>query len=203
MRLGEDGWSALDFAKFTAGSLERLGYETVIVEQVGDGAATRVWVVVGLSLGTRTVWIPVEPLPDPTAVQKTLGAVAGVESSNALVLLDAAYIAYSGIVELPANIPPTAIIRPPATDVAEQANIAWFANTSFDPDGTIVLFQWTFDDVEQRVTSNFAQWFTFRSSGTHSVGLTVTDSRGAQASASLSLYVMTVEESEADCGCGG
>ncbi|MBU0595351.1 PKD domain-containing protein, partial [Candidatus Bipolaricaulota bacterium] len=106
-------------------------------------------------------------------------------------------------VELPANIPPTAIIRPPTTDIAEQENVAWFGNTSLDPDGRIVLYQWAFDGETQRVTTNFAQWFTFRSSGTHTIGLTVTDSRGAQASTSLTLYVMTAEEAEADCGCGG
>ncbi|MFC2081667.1 PKD domain-containing protein [Candidatus Bipolaricaulota bacterium] len=202
-RLGEDGWGALDFAAFTAGSLEGQGYETVIVEQTGDGAATRVWVLVALDLGTRTAWIPVEPLPDPDLTQRTLGAVAGVESSGALVLLDATYLTYGRIVELGPNIPPTARIVLPAGDIVAQVQVAWFANASLDPDGTIILYQWTFDEDVQRAAASIAQWHTFASSGTHTISLTVTDNRGAQSSTSLTLYVLTGEEAERDCGCGG
>ena len=201
--LGQDGWGALDFAAFTAGSLARHGYETALVEQASDAGTVRVWVLVALDLGTRAVWIPVEPLPNPAAGQKTLGAVAGEESTGALVRLDASYVSYDRVLELSSNVAPIASIRPPAHDIAEQEASAWFGNTSLDPDGTIVLYQWAFDDEMQRVTSHIAQWYTFRSSGTYTVSLTVTDNRGAQASTSLSLYVLTTEEAEADCGCGG
>ena len=201
--VGQDGWVPLDFAKFSAGSIEQRGYITAIVEQTGEGIESRVWVLVGLDLGSRTIWIPIEPLPEPGFAQRTLGAVAGAVHAGGLVELDPAYMTFSSVVELPENLPPIAIIRPPAADVAEHVMSAWSGRTSIDPDGSIVLYEWTFDDDTQRMTAQFVQWFTFESSGTHTVHLTVTDSRGAQASTSLTLYVMTTAEYEAGCGCGG
>ena len=199
---GQHGWGPLDFAKFSAGSIEQKGYPTVIVELAGEGTESRVWVLVGLDLGSRTVWIPIEPLPEPGFAQRTLGAVAGTVPAGGLVQIDPEYLIYTGVIELPENLPPIALIRPPASDVAEHVMSAWSGKTSIDPDGSIVLYQWTFDDDTQRVTAQFVQWFTFESSGTHTAHLTVTDSRGAQASTSLTLYVMTTAEYEAGCGCG-
>ena len=120
-------------------------------------------------------------------------------------IYNSSYLAYSAVVELPANIPPTAAIRAPMSDVVETEASAWFCNASNDPDGEIVLFQWTFGDDVQRINYNISAWYTFSSGGEDfPVSLTVTDSRGAQASVSTSVYVLTLQEkADKSCGCGG
>ena len=198
---GEDGWGALEFAGFSAGSLEREGYEVAIVEWTTNDAATRIWVLVALDLGGRTLWIPVEPLPEAGSSQRTLGRVAGEVPQNGLVQFDPSYMTYSHVIELPENIPPTPVIPVPILDIVEQVRSPWNGHTSFDPDGMIVLYQWSFDGDEERIKSSFAAWHTFETSGAHTVELMVIDSRGAQASTSLNVHVITTEESEAGCGC--
>jgi len=71
-----------------------------------------------------------------------------------------------------------------------------------DPDGEIVLFQWTFGEDVQRITYTISAWYTFAAGGLdYPVSLTVTDSRGAQATVSTSVYVLTLQE-KADKACG-
>jgi len=198
---GEDGWGALQFAKFSAGSLDREGYEAAIVELTADGVETRIWILVGLDLGSRILWIPVEPLPEAGASQRTLGRVAGEVPQNGLVQIDPSYMTYSRLIDLPENVPPTPVIPVPLVDVVEQMASLWNAYTSFDRDGTIVLYQWSFDGDAERIRSSFSAWHTFETSGKHTVSLMVIDDRGAEASTSLDVDVITTEEYEAGCGC--
>ena len=194
--LGQNGWVALDFAAYTAGSLERLGYQTTIVRR-GDGARGElVWVLVGLELCGTTVWVPVEPLPDPSRRQWTLGVIPQVGGEG--LRFDAQYVSYDSVVELPSNVPPIAIIRPPGR-VLERVATAWFGHTSTDPDGEIILYQWTFPGSEPETTISSSIWHTFPAVGLYTIGLTVTDSRGAQASTTLTVKAVA----ENDCGCGG
>jgi hypothetical protein len=197
--LGENGWTRQTFAAYTAGTLERLGYHTAIVSAQRAGGETWVWVVVRVDLGGATAWIPVEPLPDVGSNQRNLGRVP----LTATLVYDTAYLVYDAVVNLPPNLPPTAIIRAPMEVFASGATTAWFGNRSVDPDGEIVLYQWTFGDMVKSPTHTVAEWHTFPKGGvTYPVQLTVTDSRGAQASASTSVYVLTDAEYEAtQCGC--
>jgi len=187
---GQGGWGRAAFAAYTAGSLERLGYETVLV-RAEDG---RIWVLVGIELGGTTAWVPVEPVADPAHRQTRLGVVAFEGDGPRF---DVQYVAYDAIVELPLNLPPVAVIRSPARLLA-QREAAWFGHMSVDPDGEIVLYEWTFPGESPVVSHSASIWHAFPEVGTYTVGLRVTDSRGAQASTTV-----TVEAKEDDsCGCG-
>jgi len=199
--LGQNGWDAVDFAAYTAGSLERHGYRTAIVRRDAAAAEARVWVLVGLEFHGTAVWVPVEPLPDPSRRQSTLGGIPAVGTPGGEGLrFDERYVVYDSVVQLPPNVPPVAAIRPPAQPIEEKTAIAWFGHASFDPDGEIVSYRWTFGGDEPQTTISSSTWHTFPAIGTYTVVLTVTDSRGAQSSTPLNVEV--VEESE-DCGCGG
>jgi PKD domain len=198
-KLGVGGWTAESFGAYTAGNLERLGYQVAIVSHQMQDGTTKVWVVVRVDLGGVIAWIPVEPLTNPNIFQPDLGDVPLVAS----LIYDSAYLSYTTLVELPPNIAPTAVIRAPMTDVVENEQSAWFGNSSIDPDGEIVLYQWTFDQDVQRVAYTISQWYTFTDGGEdHSVSLTVTDNRGAQATATTTVYVLTGQErADKACGC--
>ena len=192
--LGQNGWTLLDFAAFTAGSLERLGYQTAIVRLDRGTTGERVWVLAGFEVLGTVVWVPVEPLSNPTRRQAVLGTVA--EANSTRLMFDPQYLTYDEVVELPPNVPPVAIIRPPGR-VLEQQSTALFGHTSSDPDGEIVLYTWSFPETEPQTTIASSIWHTFPAVGTYVVELTVTDSRGAQASTTLTIEA--VEEN--DCGC--
>jgi hypothetical protein len=194
--MGQNEWGVLDFAAFTAGSLERLGYQTVIVRRDDGTSGERVWVLVGLQLYATTVWLPVEPLPDPLGRQSTLGVIP--EAASASLRFDPQYIAYDFVVELPPNKPPVAVIRP-AARILERVATALFGHTSIDYDGDIVYYRWTFPDTDPETTISSSIWHTFPAVGTYTIELTVTDSRGAQASTTL--VVQVVQENH--FGCGG
>jgi len=193
--LGQTGWDALDFAAYTAGTLERLGYGTTIVRQ-GDGAGERAWALVRVGFSGKTAWVPVEPVADPVRRQLTLGAVPVV--SRVPLRFDPHYLSYDEVVLLPANLPPTADIRPVAHVIVSSAT-AFFGHLSADPDGEIVLYQWTFPDRGPTTLASSSIWHTFAGIGKYAVALTVTDSRGAQASTTLNVEVVE----ETPCGCGG
>jgi len=141
--LGSSGWALETFAAYTAGTLERLGYETAIVSREVEESGTKLWVVVRVDLGGAIAWIPVEPLPNPDMYQTDLGNVPLV----ATLVYDSSYLSYDTVIELPPNIPPTAVIHESTRDIVETKSSAWFGHTSSDPDGEIVLFQWTYGGV--------------------------------------------------------
>jgi len=199
-QLGVGGWTSERFALYTAGTLERLGYVVSIVSKQ-EATGSRSWVAVRADVGGAIAWIPVESAPEGDLYQPDLGDVPLVS----LLIYDSTYLSYDIVVETLANIAPRAAIRAPAVDVVETKNSAWFGNASSDPDGEIVLYQWTFDEDIMQATHTISQWYTFRTGGIeHSVTLTVTDSRGAQASTTTTVYVLTIkEEEDKKCGCGG
>lgn len=186
--LGSGGWTSVKFAAYTAGNLERLGYQVVIVSRQAAEGGSKAWVVVQVDLGGTTAWIPAEPLPFEGINQLDLGAVP----LTAPLVYDSDYLLYDTIIELPANIPPTASIRAPR-EIVETEQSSWFGNWSVDPDGEIVLYRWTFGEAEQRATHTVSEWHTFDVGGIeYPVSLTVTDSRGAQATTSMTVYVETL-----------
>jgi len=200
-QLGVSGWGLETFAAYTAGSLERLGYQVSIVAEQAEDISFRTWVLVLVDLDGAIAWIPVEPLPNIDIYQQDLGEVPMVGAY----VYDSRYLSYDAVVELPPNIPPVAVIRNPMQDVVETRQSPWFGNTSSDPDGEVVLFQWTFGEEAQRITHTISVWYTFEVGGiVYPVSLTVIDNRGAQATTSSTVYVLTLAEEEANhCGCGG
>lgn len=199
--MSEGGWTALNFATFTAGSLELLGYQVAVATQTDVAGVQRAWVLVLADLGDGSVaWIPVEAYPPGISSQKTLGTVPRIEFTQ----YDVAYTSFDEVLALSTNTPPLAIITPPVSFIVENIESAWFGHQSVDPDGEIVSYQWAFNGEVQRATSTKSIWYSFPSGGReYPVELTVTDKRGAQVTATYNVYVLTQAEWEEanDCGC--
>lgn len=76
------------------------------------------------------------------------------------------------------NLPPVAVANPKYQEV-DVGQYAWFTgNTSYDPDGYIVSYDWDFGDGTNG--SGVATAHSYDSPGNYSVSLTVTDDDGAQ-----------------------
>jgi hypothetical protein len=200
--LGERGWTSLEFATFTAGSLEGLGYQVALISASwADGQ--HAWVLVGVDVGGATAWIPVEATPTPGVVQEGLGRIAWDGAGR----YDARYAQFEQIVQLGTNVVPTAGFRGPTAGVRIGDLVTFLALTSHDPDGEIVLYLWGVDDTN-RVTTTKTMSFdhTFETNVPHTVSLTVVDSRGARATTSLTIRVSSLDSDgkpSAGCGCGG
>jgi hypothetical protein len=206
-RLGDGGWSAEQFAAYTAGTLERLGYVAGIVSRAPDHGTdpSAAWVAVRVDVGEgASAWIPVNPTPgNPELPQSRWGAVPLLDGGE--LRYETAYLSYDRVIELPPNQPPTAVIWTPAGNVAEKEMQLWSSPLSRDPDGKIVLYQWTFGRDVLRVSGQPSVFYTFDRGGEQvTVTLTVTDSRGAQGTETLTVYVMTEDEAaHKPCGACG
>jgi len=86
------------------------------------------------------------------------------------------------------NQPPVANFTTSATTVYTGDSVTFNASSSYDPDGTIVSYSWTFGDGTNAtgitVTHSYAE------NGTYTVTLTVTDNDGATASTSATTTVL-------------
>jgi PKD repeat protein len=84
----------------------------------------------------------------------------------------------------PANVPPTAVISAPAcTNLA----CSFSGSTSSDPDGSIASYAWTFGDGGTGTGATPSH--TYAAAGTFTVGLTVTDNKGATSATTTSVTV--------------
>jgi PKD repeat protein len=102
------------------------------------------------------------------------GGATGVKTSSVTV---------TAPVTPPANLPPTAVIATSANGLTTLDN----ANSSSDPDGTIVSYAWTFGDGSTGTGQSTSHVYAV--AGTYPVTLTVTDNSGATAVASASVTV--------------
>ena len=199
-------WSSRNFAMYTAGILFGKGYETLLVsgESWPDGAHT--WVLVGIPLGTKTAWIPVEASPDQGHSQQILGYIPSTTDVAGSMWFNEKYLAFSDVVQLPPNIVPIAKIRKPVSALVEDQSSRLLAMTSVDPDGEIVLYKWDFGDGISETTVIWTVLHVFKKPGDYTVHLTVIGSRGATASTSLAIRVLSTAEAKAPsgggCGCG-
>ena len=203
--LGERGWGSYEFALYAAGTLEGLGYETAVVTSASWSGGAHTWVLVGVSVGGRLAWIPVEATPKPGIAQRTLGFVPKLSAVPGQ--FDDRYIAFDQIASQPVNRPPVPQIRPPTSFVLVREFATFLGLSSYDPDGEIILYQWKVDGG--RATSSQAHVYnhSFDSPGQHTVALTVVDDRGGRASVAVAVEVLS-EKPEGDkantgCGCGG
>ncbi len=89
------------------------------------------------------------------------------------------------------NRSPVASFTEDATTVAENETIHFDASGSYDPDGTIVSYEWDFGDgtTGTEVTTEHA----YIEAGTYTVTLTVTDDDGASSSVTAEKIVETQE----------
>lgn len=87
------------------------------------------------------------------------------------------------------NLPPTARISAPASATV-NSSVTFSGTQSSDPDGTIQSYVWAFGDGTSATGPTVTKVYT--ATGTYNVVLTVTDNRGATATAS---HVVTVTTS--------
>ena len=198
-------WGSRDFAMYTAGVLSEKAYDTVLVSSDGWPDGVHTWLLVEISLGTKTAWVPVEAFPEAGHNQQILGTIPSTTDASGNVSFDPRYTAFTSAEELPANTAPVAVIRNPvfATTTDEPATLLAFG--SVDKDGDIVLYQWDFGDGNKKTTLSWSAHHSFSGEGHYTVTLTVVDNLGKQDTTSLDLGSVgaTEEDSSAGgCGCG-
>lgn len=199
-----DEWCSLDFAAYTAGTLARFGYATRIVSAEGWPDGTHTWILVGIPLTGQTAWVPVETSPAQGKSQAFLGTIPSHTDPAGKLWFDSRYVQFDEEVALPDNIPPVAQIRVvPASGVTGR-EVSFLGVTSYDPDGEVLFYSWDFGDGGTADGGSVRH--TFAQAGNYTVVLTVTDSRGGQASTSLTFTVREPGKSppppSGDCGCG-
>ena len=194
-------WGDYEYARYTAGRLSQLGY-TSFLARAGD----EWWVVVRLSHGEETYYVPVLPgIASERSGQPrgfTLGSIAGSVGAESL-HLNSAFLAWEELLELPPNIPPVALIRGPRRNYKVNEVVMLFGVSSFDPDGVIVRFIWDFGDGEHDWGMNVSH--KYKKAGTYEVTLRVIDEGGIEAQAKRTIVILPEGEKPTGggCGCGG
>lgn len=87
----------------------------------------------------------------------------------------------------PANTPPTAVASASPLNVLSGASVAFSSTGSFDPDGTVVGYLWSFGDGTSSTAASPSK--SYAVGGTYTATLTVTDNQGATASSSVAIVV--------------
>lgn len=205
-------WSSRNFAMYTAGVLSEKGYTAMLVSSPGWPDGVHTWVLVGILLGAKTAWIPVEATPEAGHSQQILGRIPSTTDATGKLWFDSRYVSFGNVIDLPPNLPPVAKIRPPVAEIVAGESTRLLAITSVDPDGEIVLYKWDFGDGRTRVFTTWSARHEFEEAGNYTILLTVIDNCGKRSvTTSMSLRVGDeVEEEEATssssgggCGCGG
>jgi hypothetical protein len=203
-------WQSADFAVYTAGILAGLGYQVRIVSEDGWPDGVHAWVLVGIPLADRTVWIPVEAAPPPGGSQELLGRIPGYGDDGRESRFDEAYIDFDTVITSPANLPPVASIRVPMLAFATGEQIRFSPLGTYDPDGEIVRCHWDFGDGATPVSDREGAFHAFTEPGVYLVTLAVIDDHGAHAVARLTVHVVEAIDPEelpqppagGGCGCG-
>ena len=198
-RLGQDGWTEASFARFTAGSLAERGYPVYLAAGGGHD-----WVLAGLSVDGRTVWVPVDAAPAAGAVQQTLGRVPYTDAGS--IRIESRYLAPSSASALPSNRAPTAALRASETTIQDTDTLRLIASQSSDADGRVVLYRWCVDGSPCAATTSWSYVAHPNATGDVRIVLTVVDDGGFSASTTMSIVVLEtvdVPDPPAGCGCGG
>jgi hypothetical protein len=194
-RLIQQGWTDDAFIQFAAGTLRSAGYSVVLAEGTMSGVA-RTWILVGIDLGSRTGWIPVEAAASWVSSEYRLGEIAwqgGVAGGS----FDSRYLAFSQTVALAPNAPPAITLTEPNRNVIVDVR-ATFQAVGSDPDGTIIAYQWTFGDRDTLTDTHATVWYAFKDAGEQTVHLVVIDNRGGRTTASVTVDVLAEDPG---CGC--
>ncbi len=192
---------------YTAGVLSGEGYETLLVSGDGWPDGVHTWVLVGILLGAKTAWIPVEATPEAGHSQQILGRIPSTTDATGKLWFDSRYVSFGNVIDLPPNLPPVAKIRPPVAEIVAGESTRLLAITSVDPDGEIVLYKWDFGDGRTRVFTSWSARHEFKEAGNYTIQLIVIDNGGKNATTSLTVNVVERDESGessegSDCGCG-
>jgi hypothetical protein len=199
----QGSWGTREFALYTAGALEQLGYATVVVVRSDSGGPTH-WVLVRVALAARDGFLPVDPIPAAGAMQYTLGRVPGVSLGTTDARFDERYLTYDEVIVLPTNQPPVAQIRKPIGTLLVGEKILLLGVLSSDPDGWIVGYRWRVGTQNPAALADSSFYYEFEAPGSYPIELTVVDNRGATATTTLEVVVVDLSEAgePADCGCG-
>lgn len=204
--VGAFGWSSTEFAIYSAGSLAERGYLCLLASSGGWPDGIHTWVLVGVSIGNRTVWIPVEATPVTGTQQLALGAIPFVGRTPEGIRFNERYSVVASVAELPKNLRPEAKARSSSTTFSINEWIRLLALGSYDPDGDIVLYRWCVDSAPCFATDSWSASTTLRSAGQIRIALYVIDNGGASATET---FFAKVHDPEADveppsggCGCG-
>jgi hypothetical protein len=198
----QGAWGTREFALYTAGALEQLGYATSVVARSDSGGSTY-WVLVRVALAAREGFVPVDPSPAAGALQYTLGRVPGVGLSTTDARFDERYLTYDEAIALLANQPPVAQIRKPMGTLLVGEKILLLGVLSSDPDGYIVLYRWRVGTQNPIAMEKASFYYAFQDAGSYSIELTVVDNRGASAATTIEIVVVDPsKEGEPDAGCG-
>jgi hypothetical protein len=203
---GSLGWTSQQFARFSAWSLTDRGYPVYLAASTSWEGGPHTWVLVGLSLGTTTAWVPVEATPLPGEVQTTLGRIPLSSRSSASVRYDDRYAAFASAAALPDNRAPVAQIRASAQSVAVGERVTLSASHSYDPDGQLVTYVWCVDGLSCFATSSWSHVFRATAGGEKTVRLIVIDNLGRPGTAQIRVVALATPEGDPNsgggCGCG-
>jgi phage baseplate assembly protein gpV len=92
---------------------------------------------------------------------------------------------------IPKNIDPVAVVESAYPDVSVGEAIEFYGSGSWDEDGEIAGYAWEFGDGN--TAEGEKAWHTYSAAGAYKVSLTVTDDRGATASATTEVTVVAAQ----------
>jgi len=201
--LAPDDWQSLNFARYTAGTLAEMGYTARLASSAGWPDGVHTWVLVGIPLPGKTAWVPVEASPAAGRSQTILGYVPKSTESTGRLVFSARHAAFTDVAELPGNLPPVAKIRLPATAVVANQEARLLAVSSYDPDGEIVLFQWSIGDKLPHASSAWSFSVRFEKPGRYAITLTAIDNGGKSATATTEIVVLGEGDQDSAPGTAG
>ncbi len=180
---------AFDFTSFEIVASPPAGFGTLVVRSSPSGAKLY---VDGIFRGytPRTVNLP--PGFHDVLVRKT-----GYQDYTARIFLVAGGTRTLDVVLVPtapANQPPVAQFAFSPASPAPGVAVSFNAGSSYDPDGTIVLYQWDFQNDGVFDRTGVTTTWTFPAPGTYNVRLVVTDNRGATGQTVRPVTVMAANQ---------
>jgi hypothetical protein len=200
-KLGEYRWAtSLDFAAYTVGLLASRGYMTRLVAQAGWADGQHAWVLVGIPLGGRVAWIPVEATPAAGEVQRVLGRLPLRTDGDGQLWFDDAYLHPADEISLPANLSPVARVNFAPSKGKTGVAMTFLGDGARDSDGEILHYLWAFGDGTTGKGHKVNH--TYAALGIYTLSLTVIDNRGASHTVTLP-FTVEGEAEKTDCGCGG
>lgn len=185
-RLASAGWTDADFVTFVAGYLTSSGYETVVAEALDDGDATKMWVLAGIEIGERTVWVPVEATPALVGTSSRLGLVPWADVGQST--YEDAYVTFDRLIALPNHPTPMVRIIVVGNPVAGTETSIHAASTM---SASVMAYVWTIEGDENVYVETHASLFryVFPEPGTSTVTLVVYDRWGSRGTATKTVRV--------------
>jgi hypothetical protein len=206
LTLGSWGWTSQEFSRFCAWTLADRGYSVILATSASWGGQTHTWVLVGVSLGGRTAWIPVEATPSTGMIQTTLGKIPF--QSRTPMYYDDRYVAFTSSSGLPHNSAPVARIESSTRSVGDSDLVTLSAHGATDPDGHLSIYVWCVERLLCEATTSWSYALPRAAQGELLIQLTVIDNLGRPGRTEIILQSNGEAESaseerpKSDCGCG-